>query len=134
MRSKTLQRVLDNTPKEVEIFVEKYAALVIRINQLLKDKAYTQKKLADNLGKKPSEIHKWLSGEHNFTLRSIAKLEAELGEQLLIVPERKTKADFQSLYGKTSHDVTVMRNISEAADKTEEWTSCKPLTILKNVG
>ena len=43
MRSKTLQRVLDNTPKEVEIFVEKYTDLVIRINNILKDKGYTPK-------------------------------------------------------------------------------------------
>ncbi len=89
MKSKIFQKVLDETPKEVDIFVQKYADLVLRINQLLDEKGYTQKKLAENLEKQPSEIHKWLSGEHNFTLRSIAKLEAELGETLLEVPERK---------------------------------------------
>jgi transcriptional regulator with XRE-family HTH domain len=134
MRSKTLQRVLDNTPKDVEIFVEKYAALVLRVNQLLKEKQYTQKKLAEKLDKKPSEIHRWLNGEHNFTLRSVAKLEAELGEQLLVVPERKTATDFQRYYGKASIVQTVTKSTSEKSSDKGEWTPCKPLTIMKNVG
>jgi transcriptional regulator with XRE-family HTH domain len=42
------------------------------------------------MGKKPSEISKWLNGEHNFTLRSLAKLEAELGEPIITVPKWKS--------------------------------------------
>ena len=94
MRSKVLQRILDNTPKDVEIFVRLYADLVVRINQLLREKGITQKELADNLDKSPSEISKWLSGDHNFTLRSLAKLSAELGEPLLEVPVRNVQSDF----------------------------------------
>jgi transcriptional regulator with XRE-family HTH domain len=92
MRSKLFQEILDETPKDVEIFVRLYADLVVRINTILKEKGLSQKALADKLDKNPSEIHKWLSGNHNFTLRSIAKLEAELGETLLEVPVRKPDA------------------------------------------
>jgi hypothetical protein len=46
------------------------------------------------MDKKPSEISKWLSGEHNFTLRSLAKLSVELGEPLMEVPKRKTQTEF----------------------------------------
>lgn len=94
MRSKTLQRILDNTPKDVDIFVDWYADLVVRINQLLREKNITKKELADKLEKQPSEISKWLSGEHNFTLRSLAKLSAELGEPLLEVPKKKVQTEF----------------------------------------
>lgn len=96
MRSKVLQRIVDKTPKDVVLFVDKYADLVLRINQILSEKGYTQKSLAEKMEKRPSEIHKWLSGDHNFTLRSIAKLEAELGEILLEVPVRKPITEFQS--------------------------------------
>ena len=89
MRSEVLQKIIDETPDEVKIFVDKYTDLVIRINQILHEKGYTQKSLAGKMNKNPSEIHKWLNGNHNFTLRSIAKLEAELGETLLEVPRRK---------------------------------------------
>lgn len=95
MRSKILQQVLDETPEDVDIFVRLYGDLVIRINQLIKQKGYNQKLLAEKLGKRPSEIHKWLNGDHNFTLRSIAKLQAELGEVLLEVPQTpKAKPDY----------------------------------------
>lgn len=78
MRSKIFQEILDETPEDVEIFVRLYADLVVRINQLLGENNISKKQLADKMDKKPSEISKWLSGEHNFTLRSLAKLSTEL--------------------------------------------------------
>lgn len=90
MRSKIAQKILDTTPKDVEIFVRLYGDLVVRIHEVLKAKGISQKSLAEGMNKKPSEISKWLNGEHNFTLRSIAKLEAELGEKLIQVPKQKT--------------------------------------------
>lgn len=88
MRSKIAQRIMDETPKEVRIFVRKYGDIVVRINQLLREKGYTQKNLAEKMDKTPSEISKWLSGEHNFTLRSLAKLEAELDADIFYVPKK----------------------------------------------
>jgi len=38
MRSKIAKRILDKTPKEVEIFARMYGDLVVRINSLLKEK------------------------------------------------------------------------------------------------
>jgi transcriptional regulator with XRE-family HTH domain len=94
MRSKIFQQILDETPEDVEIFVKLYADLVVRINQLLREKNISKKELAEKMDKKPSEISKWLSGDHNFTLRSLAKLSAELGEPLLEVPKKKTQTEF----------------------------------------
>ena len=94
MRSKTVDRLLKSTPKDVEIFVDWYADLVVRINQLLRENDISKKELAEKMDKKPSEISKWLSGEHNFTLRSLAKLSAELGEPLMEVPKKKAQTEF----------------------------------------
>lgn len=88
MKSKVAERMMAKMPDDVKIFVEKYADIVVRVNQLLREKKYSQRDLALKLDKSPSEISKWLGGNHNFTLRSIAKLEAELGETLLYVPKR----------------------------------------------
>jgi transcriptional regulator with XRE-family HTH domain len=134
MRSKVLQRILDKTPKEVEIFVDKYADLVLRINQILREKGYTQKSLAEKLEKSPSEIHKWLSGDHNFTLRSIAKLEAELGEILLEVPVRKPITEFHSHYEKTTYTFTVYKNLTPRKEKVEDWKYATNHIKLNNVG
>lgn len=89
MRSKVAQRILAETPEETKIFARLYADIVIRVNQLLKEKGFSQKDLADKLEKRPSEVNKWLVGEHNFTLRSLAKLEAELGDTIINVPHRQ---------------------------------------------
>ena len=35
------------------------------------------------LGKRPSEVTKWLSGLHNLTLKSITKMEVALGVNLM---------------------------------------------------
>lgn len=94
MRSKIFQEILHQTPEDVDIFVRWYGDLVVRINELLREKGLSKKELAENLNKKPSEISKWLGGEHNFTLRSLAKLSAELGENLLEVPKKKTPTEF----------------------------------------
>lgn len=94
MRSKTVDRLLKNTPKDIEIFVDWYSDIVVRVNQLLRENKITQKDLAERMDKRPSEISKWLSGEHNFTLRSLAKLSAELGELLIEVPMKKAQTEF----------------------------------------
>jgi transcriptional regulator with XRE-family HTH domain len=83
MRSKVAQRIQNETPDEVRIFVRQYTDIVLRINQILKAKGYTQKDLAEKMNKKPSEINKWLKGSHNLTLKTLAKLEAELGEPII---------------------------------------------------
>jgi transcriptional regulator with XRE-family HTH domain len=88
MRSKILKEILEETPNEVDIFVKLYGDIVVRVHQILREQGISQKELAERLGKTPSEISKWLSGSHNFTLTSLAKVQAELGETILYVPKK----------------------------------------------
>jgi len=88
MRSKVARRILAETPEETKIFVNLYADILVRIKQLLKEKGHTQKSFAEKLGKQPSEINRWLTGNHNLTLKSMAKMQAELGEPIIYVPKR----------------------------------------------
>ena len=85
MRSKVAKKIQSETPEELRIFVRQYTDIVIRINELIKAKGYTQKDLAEKLNKRPSEINKWLKGNHNLTLKTIAKLETQLGEPIIYV-------------------------------------------------
>lgn len=135
MRSKTVDRLLKSTPKDVEIFVDWYADLVVRINQLLRKKNISKKELAEKMDKNPSEISKWLGGEHNFTLRSLAKLSAELGEPLLEVPKRKPHATFISGYSRSVYTFVVYKKIEPAkSSKVIEWQQANELNPLSNVG
>lgn len=89
MRSQILQQILDETPKEVDVFVKKYGDLVVRIHEIMEAQGINQRTLAERMDKKPSEISKWLSGNHNLTLRSIVKLEIELGVELIAVTQNE---------------------------------------------
>lgn len=59
--------------------------IVDRIHSILEDKGMKQKDLAVLLGKKESEISKWMRGTHNFTIDTIAGIENALGEPILEV-------------------------------------------------
>ena len=86
MKSKIAQRIMSETPEETRIFVRKYGDIVVRINQIMRENGISQKEHAERLGK-ASEINKWLSGNYNLTLRSLTKLETELGAEIICIPK-----------------------------------------------
>ena len=51
----------------------------------MKEKGLSKKQLADAIGKRPSEITRWLSGEHNFTISTIAMLSSFFGQPIITV-------------------------------------------------
>ena len=88
MRNERARRILAETPAETKIFVSKYADILVRIHELMNERGLKQKNIADKLNKQPSEISKWLNG-HNLTLKTIAKLEVVLEDDILIVPKTR---------------------------------------------
>ncbi len=117
MKSKLFRQILEETPLETKIFVDKYADLILRINQILKNKGFSQKELAERMDKKPSEISRWLSGNQNITLRSIARLEAELGETLIEIPTRGFSAHFKDDYETTFHTFSIEKKVNKVEKK-----------------
>jgi transcriptional regulator with XRE-family HTH domain len=79
---------LIEVPEDVERFVNKSFQLADYITYLLKVKGMSQKQLAEKMGKKESEVSKWISGTHNFTIKTISKLEVILGHDLLNIPQK----------------------------------------------
>lgn len=82
----TLADLLAQAPprEEEKRFVDKSLQLAALITAAMKRKGLTQKALAEQLGKKESEVSRWLSGLHNFTLKSLTRLEAVLEEDLIL--------------------------------------------------
>ena len=58
-----------------------------RIEKILERKGWSQADFARAAGKKEAEISKWMSGQHNFTIRTIAKIENVLGDKILHVKQ-----------------------------------------------
>lgn len=85
MRSKIMQRVLDSTPKHVEIYVKLMADLLQRITQIVKDKKLSE----ETLKKKYPETYIVLYRMTELTLRQVARAEAELGKKLIKIKQCK---------------------------------------------
>lgn len=92
MKQQTVyDRIRNRTNPETRRYVQKNLAVIAEIGRLMTEKGWTQKDLAKKLGKTESEVSKWLSGLHNLTMKSIAKLEAVLEADLLEVPKPSTQ-------------------------------------------
>lgn len=56
-----------------------------RLDFLMKQKGLSKKQFADAIGKRPSEITRWLSGEHNFTISTLAMLSSFFNQPIITV-------------------------------------------------
>ncbi len=72
---------------EIRHRVDLLFLIVDRIQSILQERGLKQKDLAEMLGKKESEISKWMRGTHNFTIDTISSIENVLGQPILQVVE-----------------------------------------------
>ncbi|TVR36944.1 MAG: XRE family transcriptional regulator [Cryomorphaceae bacterium] len=54
-----------------------------RLHDILDEKGMWQKDLAQLMGKKESEVSRWLKGMHNFTMKTVVKLEFALQKPII---------------------------------------------------
>lgn len=88
MASKYFKKALANTSAESKIFVRKNLDIVEQVHQILAHQKKTQKELAQALSKSEAEVSRMLSGLHNLTLKTLAKLEAALDEDIILTPKK----------------------------------------------
>ena len=81
MKSDIIQRL----DKESSPIFDKVAAKMrtaARIADAMKAVGLSKSQFARKMGKSPSEITKWLSGTHNFTIDSLQEISAVLGVEI----------------------------------------------------
>ena len=76
-------------PHEIDLFITKSFNIVDRIYEVLLAKNLDQKDLALLLNKNESEISKWMSGTHNFTLKTISRIESALETPIIMVVSKE---------------------------------------------
>lgn len=86
----TFQKMSGEVPAEIRQEIDYSFAISEKIYNLMCKKGLNKKQFAEALGKKPSEITKWLSGQHNFTIRTIAMLSIFFNEPIIEVCTQKT--------------------------------------------
>lgn len=60
-------------------------AISTRIYDLMSQKGLSKAEFARFIGKRPCEITKWLGGQHNFTVATIALLSSYFGQPIITV-------------------------------------------------
>ena len=86
MMDNVFKEMLAEVPAEINAEMDLSFAIATRLDALIKGKGLSKKEFAEAIGKRPSEVTKWLSGQHNFTLRTLAMLSTFFGETLVVVP------------------------------------------------
>lgn len=68
------KEISSSVPTEIMQETDWSFAIADKLDSLIKERGMTKKQFAEAIGKRPSEVTKWLSGEHNFTLKTLAML------------------------------------------------------------
>ena len=79
------QQVLDETPKAIKQQVEWSYDIADQIDATLHRKGLSQKEFAKMVGTSEAAVSHWIGGGHNFTLSTLAKISAALGEPIISV-------------------------------------------------
>ena len=121
MKTTYLEKLIDDTPKDVDIFVNKSLDTADIIRYLLKKKGLKQSDLAKKLGKSESEISRYLCGTHNFTYRSIAKIESILGEEFVKVqmPSFQISSSIESAWANSQNTELIKHSEKPSISKKE---------------
>ena len=79
------REMVAQVPPQIREEVNLSFAISNRIDELMRERGLTKKQFADQIGKRPSEITRWLSGQHNFTVSTLAMLSAFFGKSIIRV-------------------------------------------------
>ncbi len=79
------RKMIASVPTDIKEEIDLSFAVSDRIDRLMHERGLSKKQFADALGRRPSEISKWLSGQHNFTLSTLAKLSSFFGQPIITV-------------------------------------------------
>ncbi len=78
-------RIAARSTPETRKYTSKTLDIVDHIHSILERKGMSQKDLAVLLEKQPSEVSRWLTGLHNFEMKTLVKIEVALGEEVILV-------------------------------------------------
>lgn len=83
--AKSLEEMLGPIPESLQQETELSFQISDRIYALMQQRGLTKKQFADALGKRPCEVTKWLSGQHNFTIATLSMLSTFFGQPVIAV-------------------------------------------------
>jgi predicted transcriptional regulator len=84
--SEMFQQEIAKVPTDLRLELDLSFSIADKIDKILQRKGMTQKEFAKRMNKTEAEVSRWLSGTHNFTLKTLAKITSVLGEKIIVIP------------------------------------------------
>lgn len=81
--NKLMDEIRETMSPEMKKQMELSVSIANRIYEILEAKGLSQKDFALLMGKTETEVSRWLSGTHNMTMSTIAKISTALGEDII---------------------------------------------------
>jgi transcriptional regulator with XRE-family HTH domain len=91
--SETLERVLAKTTAKEQRRTNEKMLLAAKIADAIESKGWSRAEFAEYLGKHPSEISKWLSGTHNFTIDTILDIQEKLDIRIIDLEDPSSRVN-----------------------------------------
>ena len=83
--AKLFDQIVAETPPGLKKQLDMSFAIADKLDATLKELGLTQKEFAHMIGHTQAEVSRWLSGTHNFTLATLAKISVALDVNLFTV-------------------------------------------------
>lgn len=93
-----LNEALQTVPPQIDKEVSHTFEIALRIHEILVRKNWTQADLAKATHKKEAIVSSWLSGTHNFTIKTISEIETALEEDIISVKRYRKPTEMVSGY------------------------------------
>ena len=85
-----LDSIREGISPEMKKQMDLSVSIANRIYDVLEEKQMSQKQFAAIMGKTETEVSRWLSGTHNLTIATIAKISVALGCEIINVSDADT--------------------------------------------
>lgn len=78
-------QIVASIPPSIRAEVDLEMSISTRIYELMTQRGLSKAEFARSIGKRPCEVTKWLSGQHNFTIATLAMLSTFFGQPIITV-------------------------------------------------
>ena len=118
-------KLLKRIPRKAKRFNRISMLIAAAINTAIRENGKSQKWLSDQLDRNESQISKWLSGNHNFTIKTIIEIESALNTEILTINYRnpKTIQNITSPYLLYSKSPNTSVTVVTSCDYTDDRAS-----------
>lgn len=118
---KTIHDLDFKVSKEIENYTAHSAEIAIMISNYIQSNGMTKRTFADLVGKTASDITRWVSGSHNFTILTLSLIEARTGMEIIKKLSKENILSFRNLkVFEVRNEIQLLKEINDLKHKVEE--------------